>query len=209
MNPSIADFEIHLSHPAPGFRCYAAGDETLALRFTASVTHQLKAPAKQKELGRLESLLGWHDPDLHDLYERYNGFTLYCDTRSDDAGVRFFPVEELESTTREVLGEFREMETDKLYGDLCDGVVIGEIPKSWNYFFYQTAPTRRGSIYYLMHDPLYEEGLRFESIGDLLSSIISDPPQFLYDLGCYTRFSDGVTDNQWIPSEYLRDAKSS
>jgi hypothetical protein len=37
--------------------------------------------------------------------------------------------------------------------------------------------------------------------------VIKDPPGFLYQCGCFTRYSDGKTDIQWIPKEYVADCR--
>jgi hypothetical protein len=42
-----------------------------------------------------------------------------------------------------------------------------------------------------------------ESFEEFLDSILADPADFLNHLGCYTRYSDGKTDIQWIPKEYV------
>lgn len=205
MNTVVADFEIHLSHIRPGFRCYACGDDSKTPKFTAAVTHRTGQPATNCELDELVRLLRTDDEEIRAFYQHYNGVTLYCDTCSDDAGISFFPINQWASISKHVHSDFREMGLDKLYGELLDGVAIGEICHSANFFIYQTSPARRGAIYYLMHDPLYEEGLRFDSFSHLLEAIVADPAGFLYDLGCYTRYSDGMTDTQWIPKGYVED----
>lgn len=202
MNPSIADFEIHLSHGRPGFVCTEAGPNS-QLSFTASVTHRVGEPASASELGRLRRLLGADDPDLITFYACHNGLTLYCDVLSDAAGIHFFSMDQIVEATRYFDERFREFQMEVLYGDLMNGVVVAEVPGAVSYFVYQTGTERRGSIYYLMYDPMYDEGLRFESLPDLLDQIVANPAQFMNDLGCYTRFSDGVTDKQWIPDQYV------
>jgi hypothetical protein len=38
---------------------------------------------------------------------------------------------------------------------------------------------------------------------EFLAMICADPADFLYQRGCYTRYSDGNTAIQWIPKEFL------
>ena len=43
------------------------------------------------------------------------------------------------------------------------------------------------------------------SFEEFLDSIVANPADFLYRRGCYTRYSDGKTDIQWIPKQYVAE----
>jgi hypothetical protein len=86
------------------------------------------------------------------------------------------------------------------------GVVFGEIPRSANYFVIQPSGDGAGQVFYCDHDDLRTEPIA-ESFEDLLRMIVKEPPGFLYQCGCFTRYSDGKTDIQWIPKEYVPDCR--
>jgi hypothetical protein len=44
-----------------------------------------------------------------------------------------------------------------------------------------------------------------QNYGETTSSRLDEPAKFLYSMGCYTRFSDGETDKQWIPEQFVED----
>jgi hypothetical protein len=213
MDPRLADFQIHLAHPAPGFRCFECRDPAQRLRFTVRVMHQVNLGATPADLEELQQTLGPDCDDVRAFYAQHDGLTLYRDVRCDNAGITFFQIAQWKAMTEQMLEVFSEMGLDSLYGDLCGGVAIGEICSSGNYFVYQISRRRRGSIYYLMHDPAYDPPLSFAAFGALLESIADDPAQFLFDAGCYTRYLEGtgealpgsMPEGQWIPKEYLPD----
>jgi hypothetical protein len=47
------------------------------------------------------------------------------------------------------------------------------------------------------------------SFAALLDRIADDPAKFLREVGCYTRYSDGKTDTQWIPNEFITEIAQS
>ena len=65
---------------------------------------------------------------------------------------------------------------------------------------------RQCAIYYCDHDDFNTEPIA-ESFEGFLSMIVDDPPGFMLQRGCYTRYSDGKTDTQWIPKEYVPDCR--
>ena len=84
------------------------------------------------------------------------------------------------------------------------GVVFGEIPHSANYLVLQPDGNQAGKVFYADHDDFKTEAMA-PSFEDLLTMIVDDPPGFLYQCGCFTRYSDGKTTIQWIPKEYVPD----
>lgn len=206
MDTTLADFWNHISAENPGFRCYACGDPCENCSFTAMVSHALSPPAGATELAVMESTLGNDDAGVRAFYSRHNGAMLYRDCNSDAAGIRLFPIRQWSSITNDIRSQFTEFGLDQLYGNLMSGTVIGEVFQSCNYFFYQTSKSRLGQVIYLMHDPAYDKGLPFESFADLLGRMVNDPAQLLNDLGCYTRYSDGVSGTQWIPKQFVANA---
>ena len=82
------------------------------------------------------------------------------------------------------------------------GIVFGEIPRSGNYFLLPPSGEHGGQVFYDDHDGFHEEPIA-GSFEGFLDSIIADPADFLYRLGCFARYSDGKTDIQWIPKEFV------
>ena len=198
-----------LSHASPSFRCYYAGDRTEQLRFTAHMQHILGKPATATALAQLDSQLGDAGIVIRELYAIHDGMTLYCDTKSDAAGFELFPIADWQTQTADMREsmEAMGMEVDEMPGWFSSGVVVGQIPHSANYFVIGTTDDDSGKIFYMDHDDFIEEPIA-DSVELLIDALLADPAQFLYDRGCYTRYSDGKTDRQWIPKQYLNEASS-
>ncbi|MDZ4783416.1 MAG: SMI1/KNR4 family protein, partial [Planctomycetia bacterium] len=94
-----------------------------------------------------------------------------------------------------------ELEAEDMPSWFREGVVFGEIYESGNYFVLHEEHGKE-RVYYYDHDDFQEEPLA-ESFEAFLALIVDDPPGFLFRCGCYTRYSDGKTEGQWIPKEYV------
>ncbi|MGE0534699.1 MAG: SMI1/KNR4 family protein [Pirellulales bacterium] len=162
--------------------------------------------ASDEALKVLVQLLGRAAPSMKEFVGLHDGLVLYCDTRSDTAGVRLFEVANWQPKTQEMRESMLAMgwDVDDLPVWYERGIVIGEIPHSANYFVLQTDGGDAGQVFYCDHDDFEPDALA-ESFAELLHMIVEDPANFLYERGCYARYSDGNTDTQWIPREYLRD----
>jgi hypothetical protein len=204
MNRTLATFERHIQAPSPAFLCSRCGDPDGTPTFIAEVEHRVGESASVADLELLRQTLGPGCGQAFEFYSQHDGITLYCDKRSHAAGIRFFPIGDWPRVTAEVRDDFRATGLDGMYGSLLEGTVIGEVCNSGNFFLYQTSWRRRGRIYYLMHDPMYEKPPGFRSLAGLLADIMADPAVFLNAMGCYTRFSDGETDMQWIPERFVQ-----
>ncbi len=198
-----------LSHKSPGFRCYCAGARTKQLGFTARVRHILGEPATERALAQLDLQLRDASIVIRDLYVMYDGMTLYCDTKSDAAGFELFQIADLSTRTAEMREsmEAMGMEADEMPGWFSSGVVVGQIPHSANYFVVGTTGHESQKIFYMDHDDFIDEPIADNAVS-LIDALVADPAQFLYDRGCYTRYSDGRTDRQWIPKQFLNETRS-
>lgn len=198
-----------LGHASPAFRCYFAGDRSENLGFTAHVRHSLGQPATSDALAQLDSQLGAAGSSLRQLFSLHDGMTLFRDTKSDDAGFELFPIADWRSKTAEMRETLEAMGVD--LADMPEwfntAVVIGQVPESANYFVVGTAGDSAGKLYYVDHDGFVEEPIAGDAEA-LMDSLVADPAQFMYDRGCYTRYSDGETNRQWIPKQYLNAASS-
>jgi hypothetical protein len=197
---SLDKFEAHLRDPAPGFRCYAAGNKSKDTTLLARVGHQIGPPAASAAGDTVKTISIPAKSSLIRFVELHDGLLLYRDKKSDAAGIRFFPAAEWESRTAEMRESMEAMGIDT--SDMPDwfhcGTVFAEIPESANYFVIDNG----GKVFYADHDDFGDEFIA-SSFDQFLDMIVDDPPGFLYRRGCYTRYSDGSTATQWVPKEYV------
>jgi hypothetical protein len=206
---TLQRFELHLCDVAPGFRCFAAGDKSKTLALVARVQHKIGRAASSKSLAHIKKALGKAASGLQSFCEAHDGVLLYKDSRSDAAGVEFFKSAEWDSRTAEMRESMQAMgfEPSEMPEWFEQGLVFGEIPHSANYFVIQLRGKDSGRIFYADHDAFEPEPIA-ESFDEFVQLIVDDPPGFLYARGCYTRYSDGKTGKQWIPKEYIPDARN-
>lgn len=204
---SVEKFLSHIADNSPTFRCYACGDRQESLNLTARLAHTRNASATGDELKQLRDWLNSHADDFVALYSQHNGLTIYEDTLGDAAGITLYPVADWPDQTEEMRCQFEAMGVEP--GDqpagVIDALAFGEIPHSANYFTVKLSGPHAGKIFYADHDD-FSDAPFADSFADFLARIANDPPQFLYDVGCYTRYSDGKTSTQWIPKEYANNS---
>jgi hypothetical protein len=213
---SLAEFEAHLQQENPAFRCYACRDRSMQLDLVARVNNRLGPPADKTALSAVEEFLGPKATTVKLFYAKHDGVLMYEDSRttrwsggeSRTTGIAFFPVGQWASTSGEMRSSLVAMgwSEDEFTEWLRQGIAFCEIPQSGNYFVIQPTGQHAGKIYYADHDDFNPDPIA-ESFEAFLDSILADPADFLYRHGCYTRYSDGKTDIQWIPKEYVADAQ--
>jgi hypothetical protein len=175
------------------------------LDLTARVSSDLNPPASAELLAVIESQLGEAGEPFKQLYSLHDGMTLYRDSRSDTAGISFFPVEEWSARSQDMRDDLTSMgwPDDEMPVWLKEGIAFGEIPHSANFFVVGVGEDA-GKIFYADHDDFRDAPIA-ENLEEFLDRIRSDPADFLYQCGCYTRYEDDETDIQWIPKEYVAD----
>ena len=192
--------------PAPGFRCYAAGDK-LGATFLAKVRHILNRPASAKAIAQIHRILGRYADQVATFYERHNGFVLYRDMLSEAAGIELLPVAKWKRATGDMLSTFDYLADDPANDPdhILTGIAIAESPHSGNYFVMPVEGPAAGKIFYADHDGWYESAFASD-FHKFLVHVTRQPVNLLNEeLGCYTRYSDCKTDKQWIPEEYFPD----
>lgn len=198
--------EAFTKSPAPGFRCFAAGDKTNA-RFLARVRHILNPPASSALIAKIRQSLGVHAGPIVELFQHHDGFVLYHDEKSDAAGIELLSVARWDEATDDMRNWFEELADDPESDPdhIVTGIAIATVPQSGNYFVMPIEGPSAGKIFYADHDGWYETSFA-DDFGGFLARVTSDPVRLLAeDVGCYTRYSDGKTDLQWIPEEYFQD----
>jgi len=195
---SVDRFLSHLADLRPRFECEPAGP-TQDTRIEVKLSHLLRPSADGLALTELRSLLSVPSPDVEALYGEHDGMDLYV--QGGTVALALYPI----STWRAATDSFRQgVESsgrvmDELYPFEREGIVVGEPPQSGNVLMlYQ------GRMHYSDHDGGDDTPIA-ENFGAFLGRLELDPPKFLYDLGCYARYSDGQSDRQWIPLRYLHD----
>ena len=195
-----------LKAPAPGFRCFAAPGKEKS-RFLARIHHVLAPPASGEATAKIRQLLGDHAPQVAAFYQRHNGAALYKDTLSRAAGIELLPVERWDEATEDMRDWFDHLaeEPENDPDHIVTGIAIATVPHSGNYFVMPVEGPAAGQIFYADHDGWYEEAFA-KDFDAFVARVTRDPVQLLAeDVGCYTRYSDGKTDAQWIPEEYFTD----
>lgn len=200
---SIARFISHIADASPAFRCYASGDREKSLAFVAILRHEIGPSASSKSLDQVRKWLGVHAEPFVDLYAKHNGCLLYQDSKGDAAGVWLYRIEDWGSQTGEMKSQFEAMgfSFEEQPVAVTDSLAFAAIPHSANYFTVKTAGPDSGRIFYADHDDFSDEPFA-QSLDEFLERLVADPAQFLYDVGCYTRYSDGKSSKEWIPKQY-------
>lgn len=194
---SVTRFLAHLHEQDPRFICYAAGPDSPE-RIEVRIQHALGTPGQRSYLEKLRSLLGEHAVEVEELYAKHDGFDLYVQS-PEHLGLVWLPISEWESATQRFKEELVDWgrSLDDAYDFEREGVVFGEPAFSGNHLFLY-----KGAVYYSDHDGGDDTPLA-HSFSEFLERIVTDPADFLYDLGCYARYTDGETDRQWIPERYV------
>jgi hypothetical protein len=184
----------HLALQNPRFVCkdaYEVGELELPL------SNESGPPAGPRKLDALRDLAGPAFATLAPLYEEFDGLVFHIN--GETAGLLVAPIDELEELNR----EWREWFTDVAPADLYEfqrhGFAFATIVASANYFI-----VHQGRIYYSGHDG-GDDALWGENLEGFFLRALSDPARFLWDAGCYTRYSDGETEAQLIPERFVHD----
>lgn len=193
----MTDFFRQINFPNQQFKCFKAGDDSESLDLTVGIHNELNPGATESEILILQELIPENNKEIIDFYKLYNGISLY--RNGETSGIEMCPINDLKKLNEDWKEWFSDYEEDELYDFQKDGVAFGEIAHSGNYFvFYE------GRVFYSDHDEFEEKDLG-ETFNEFLQKIADDPADFLLEMGCYTRYSDGKTEEQWIPKEFNAD----
>jgi hypothetical protein len=204
----LSKLDVLLSRKNQRFICIDTGwPEPGPERFTAHIEHIVDPPISDAEsielIQQIQSV-----PQLGALYEKYGSIRLYCDTIGDDSAFYIAAPEEwaglrwLFSNWLNLLGE---EEAEQLLPEwIKDYLVIGEIPQSDNYFLVPMFGDAAGSVFEFEHDG-FEFIERGQDIDAFLSYLTTINASLIQSILGHTRYSDGVTDTQWLANEYQFD----
>ena len=193
----MTDFFRQINLRNQKFKCYKAGDKNESLDLTVDIHNELNSGATDDEILLLKTLIPDDNQEIIDFYKLHNGLDLYCN--GEVCGLKISPIDDLKELNEDWKEWFSDYEDDELYDFQKGGFAFGEIAHSGNYFvFYE------GKVFYSDHDEFEEKDLG-NTFNEFLQKTVTDPAEFLYDMGCYTRYSDGKTDGQWIPKQFIAD----
>jgi hypothetical protein len=179
----------HLALKNPRFRCRADEHELVVkLRSHAG------APATARQLSSLEALAGNELRHLKPLYELANGLVFHRHRKT--AGLIVARVNQLRAFAADWKESFFVGEHE-LHPFQRKGVAFATIAESGNYFVIYG-----GKVYYSDHDG-GDDQVWGKSLSAFFERALGNPARFLYDAGCFTRYSDGKTKRQFIPEEFL------
>lgn len=183
----------HLALDNPRFHCRdTSGEHSLVVSLTSAVG----APASAQQLGALRRLAGSEYGFLEPLYRRFNGVWLHG--HGDTWGLVVAPIAELRKLAAACREAFYVGDAD-LYPFQREGVPFATIFESGNYFI-----CHHGKVYYSDHDG-GDDSVWGASLEAFFARALADPPKFLLDVGCYTRYSDGKSERQFIPERFVHD----
>lgn len=184
----------HLALVNPRFLCTDAYGEGLLEVPLASIAGR---PARSRQLDLLRVMAGSEFPSLEALYRDFDGLTFHMN--GDTAGLCVAPIKGLKSLNRSWRIWFSSIDSAELYDFQRSGFAFATIDASGNYFV-----VHGGRVYYSRHDD-DDDDVWGESVEDFFRLALQDPANFLKRAGCYTRYSDGSSDTQWMPAEFVHD----
>ena len=190
----MQDFLRHINLDNQKFKCYLNSDKKESLNLAVDIYNILKNGATSNDILLLQELIPNNNEQIVELYKIYNGIKLYCSGNA--SGLEFYAINDLKKLNEEWKESFSYYNEEELYDFQKYGVAFGEISHSGNYFILYN-----GKVFYSDHEE-WDEALIGNSFDEFLSKIVTDPADFLYKMGCYTRYSDGKTNGQWIPKVF-------
>lgn len=203
---SLQKIKAFANAPNPGFRCTPAGSKSKKT-FIVSIEHVFNKPASEKSLAALRAALGAFADQAAAAYQQHDGLILFKDSNSDEAGIELLPIKawkEAAQDMREML-EYLEEDPESDPDHIFTGVAFATVISSGNYFVMPIEGPSAGKVIYADHDGWYESAFASD-FNDFLARLVKSPVKLLNDeLGCYARYSDGDTDIQWIPTDYIED----
>jgi hypothetical protein len=181
----------HIALTRPRFRCRDVDETTL---ITVDLQHGQGRPASAKQLARLAQLSGDAYATLVPLYRENDGLIFHA--HGDTAGLVVATIRELKKLNADWRKWFKDVPVEELYDYQRHGFAFATIHQSGNYFV-----AYQGRIYYSDHDDAPAEPWS-ANLTAFFERALGDPVRFLEDAGCYTRYSDGRTDKQFIPISF-------
>ena len=187
------------------FRCKAAGGASG--EFIVKTKTEILPPSDNETISEIKSKFGDYSKEVSEFYQKYGGISFHEQPECFVASLCIHPPEKWEELYEEMSEWLDMMDEDELdesgidWSDNC--VVFGEVPSSGNYFLMPLSGSASGKIIYQDHDGMEPE-IYADSFNQFIIKFLSDPVGQIDHFGCYTRYSDGNTDKQWMPEEVIK-----
>jgi hypothetical protein len=187
------------------FRCKAAGGADG--EFLITTNSEVLPPANESEIQEIRDRMKEHSLEVIEFYKKYGGIDFHRESENGASTLCIHPVQNWDELYSEVSEWFEMIDEDELDESGIDWlescVVFAEVPSSGNYFLIPTAGSEQGKVIYQDHDG-FEPEVYANSFNEFLVKFLSQPIEQVDHLGCYTRYSDGKTNKQWIPVEIVK-----
>jgi hypothetical protein len=204
-SPDTHPFVLLLAAPAPGFECRSVSDKQRKAVF--QIQHDVREAPSSDQLTSARQLLGRSGNLLLEFYRFNDGADLYRGVGTDEVGVRFFPIDQWQGETTAMKQASASLPKGGRPEVLDRAIAFGEPPGSGHHFAIVTKGKGATSIILTNHETLAADEFA-PDFNEFLKVICSDPVDLLTNqLGSYVRYRDGKTRQEWIPVEYLPDAK--
>lgn len=198
-------FVLLLAAPAPAFECQSVYDKQR--KTVVQIQHDVREAPSSDQLSSARQLLGRSGKLLLDFYRFNDGADLYRGVGTDEVGVRLFPIDQWQGETTAMKQVFASLPKGDRPEVLERAIAFGEPPGSGHHFAIVTKGKGAGSIIVTNHETLAADEFALD-FNEFLKVICSDPVDLLTNqLGSYVRYRDGKTRQEWIPVEYLPDAR--
>ncbi len=192
MGERMKSIDLYLQQRDQRFYCK---DNTETRELIVDLQNIVGEPATLDELRLLDRIARRESKHLAELYRTYNGLQLQINKKT--IGLIITSIRNLKQLNKDWKDWFRHSPRRELYDYQREGFAFGEICHSGNYFVMYG-----GYVYYSSHDSADDEQWGY-GLDVFFDRALSDPTRFLWEVGCYTRYSDGKTDVQYIPNKFL------
>ena len=202
---SIGDLQKFLSSKSHKFRCKSPDDEVQA-DFSCSVFHRVTPRLSESDIDVVKGVVNLSAEHIEWL-RQYGSLELFCDTKSDASAYYIAHPSQWPELQVELFSWFESLtdsDAEEFIPDwVGEAIVVGEKTTSGNYYLLRTDEKDQSKVYEFERD-----GFEFIEVADsftaLIQKLITVNDELLTDIGSHTRFSDGLTDTQWIPVEFLK-----
>lgn len=144
-------------------------------------------------------------PELVSFYSKFGSLRLYSQIDADESAYYIAGPSEWDELKNNFTDWVEDLDNDEreqlLPGWISDFVVIGEIPKSGNYFIMPFTSEFAGRIYEFEHDG-FEFVERGKNFGDFIDKLTTINDELLEYIRGHIRYQDTRPDSQWLVEEY-------
>lgn len=186
------------------FICIDGWPEPSPPKHVIQIEHLVSQPTTGEVLQNIKNKLG-ETSELVLFYSKFGSLRLYSQVDTDESA--FYIAEpdewyELKEGFEGWIDNLDENEKKELLPNwISDYIVIGEIPKSGNYFLVPLTGHTLGSIYEFKHDG-FEFLKRGNCFSDFIKKLTIVNSELIVEINGHTRYQDSRPGSQWLVEEY-------